>query len=211
MARFGINTDRAFGVSMAALAPDRAASTGATTIWRWRSGRPASTRRACSRSLIDEPKKVTAAQMDAWAADFNSWDLCDQACMKLFARTPFVEEKIGKWAERRARVRPPRRLRAARRPTRSTARRCRTSEFLPFLRPDRAARHRRRATSSGRRSTGRFARSASTRPRCTRPPWRWPSGSPPRDDKTARWIGKDAVRELSDPAQAGAARGEAGR
>ena len=37
--------------------------------------------------------------MDGWAADFNSWDLCDQACMKLFVKTPFVEEKIARWAE----------------------------------------------------------------------------------------------------------------
>ena len=50
-------------------------------------------------ALIDDPKEVTPEQMDRWAADFDSWDLCDQACMKLFVKTPFVEEKIARWAE----------------------------------------------------------------------------------------------------------------
>ena len=45
--------------------------------------------------LIDDPKEVTSAQMDSSAGDLDSWDLCDQACVKLFVRTPFVEEKIA--------------------------------------------------------------------------------------------------------------------
>ncbi len=50
-------------------------------------------------ALIDDPKLVTPKQMDAWAAESNSWDLCDQACMKLFAKTPFVAGKAPKWAK----------------------------------------------------------------------------------------------------------------
>ena len=50
-------------------------------------------------AYVDEPRKVTSAQMDAWVADFDSWDLCDQVTNNLFARTPHVEKKIGKWAK----------------------------------------------------------------------------------------------------------------
>lgn len=44
-------------------------------------------------SMIDEPAMVTEEQMDNWAADFNSWDLCDQVCGNLFDRTPFAISK----------------------------------------------------------------------------------------------------------------------
>ena len=44
-------------------------------------------------SLVDDPKLVTPEQMDNWAADFHSWDVCDQVCGNLFDRTPYAIEK----------------------------------------------------------------------------------------------------------------------
>ncbi|MFH1221688.1 MAG: DNA alkylation repair protein [Candidatus Micrarchaeota archaeon] len=44
--------------------------------------------------LIDEPAAVTEAQMDRWAADFDSWDVCDQVCSNLFDKTPFAFSKV---------------------------------------------------------------------------------------------------------------------
>jgi 3-methyladenine DNA glycosylase AlkD len=37
---------------------------------------------------VDDPARVTSRQMDAWAGDFDSWDVCDQVCANLFDRTP---------------------------------------------------------------------------------------------------------------------------
>src|SRR4030042_6758301 len=37
-------------------------------------------------SMIDVSQLVTEEQMDRWIKDFNSWDLCDQTCMNLFAK-----------------------------------------------------------------------------------------------------------------------------
>jgi 3-methyladenine DNA glycosylase AlkD len=37
--------------------------------------------------------------MDNWANDFNSWDLCDQACTSLFDKTQYAWSKVYKWAE----------------------------------------------------------------------------------------------------------------
>jgi len=44
-------------------------------------------------TMIDDPKLVTPQQIDKWVADFNSWDICDQACGNLFDRTPYAMEK----------------------------------------------------------------------------------------------------------------------
>ena len=38
--------------------------------------------------------------MEAWAADFDSWDLCDQATTSLFDLTPSAWDKAREWAGR---------------------------------------------------------------------------------------------------------------
>ncbi len=48
--------------------------------------------------LVDKPEWVTSRQMNQWAGDFNSWDLCDQVCGNLFVRSPHARQKIAKWA-----------------------------------------------------------------------------------------------------------------
>lgn len=50
-------------------------------------------------SLVDVPNEVTSKQMDEWADDFDYWEICDQCCINLFRKTPFVDEKISKWSE----------------------------------------------------------------------------------------------------------------
>ncbi len=50
--------------------------------------------------LIDDPKKVTPQQMEAWCADFDNWATVDGACSYLFCRTPYAYEKAFEWAER---------------------------------------------------------------------------------------------------------------
>ncbi|WPP53250.1 DNA alkylation repair protein [Catalinimonas niigatensis] len=51
-------------------------------------------------TLLDEVKEVTEAQMEEWVRDFNSWDICDQTCSNLFCRTPFAYDKALVWSER---------------------------------------------------------------------------------------------------------------
>jgi 3-methyladenine DNA glycosylase AlkD len=51
-------------------------------------------------SMVDEPDAVTAEQMDAWVQDLDSWDVCDQVCMNLFDKTPLAWERVHEWAER---------------------------------------------------------------------------------------------------------------
>ena len=51
-------------------------------------------------TMIADPKQFTPEQMDAWAASFDSWDVCDQACINVFRKTKFAYEKVVDWSER---------------------------------------------------------------------------------------------------------------
>jgi 3-methyladenine DNA glycosylase AlkD len=97
MARYGIATDGALGVPIPIL---RALAKRAGTDHRlagelWASG--VHEARILS-TMIEDPARMTSAQMDRWARDFDSWDVCDQACQNLFRYTPFAWEMAAKWA-----------------------------------------------------------------------------------------------------------------
>jgi 3-methyladenine DNA glycosylase AlkD len=49
-------------------------------------------------SLVDVPALVTREQADNWAADVDSWDVCDGLCNNLLDKTPFAYEKAQEWA-----------------------------------------------------------------------------------------------------------------
>ena len=51
-------------------------------------------------SMVDDPALVSEEQMEAWVKDFNSWDLCDQVCGNLFDRTELGFTKAVEWTER---------------------------------------------------------------------------------------------------------------
>lgn len=50
--------------------------------------------------FVAEPERVTTAFMDRWCRDFDSWAVCDTACMHLFDRTPHAFGRITAWASR---------------------------------------------------------------------------------------------------------------
>jgi len=99
MARYGINTSRAFGNSMPAIR-SLAKTIGkdhtlALALWRTEIH---DARLLCA--FVDDASAVRPDQMDTWAGDFNSWDLTDQVCNNLFSRTPYAAEKIMAWSAR---------------------------------------------------------------------------------------------------------------
>jgi 3-methyladenine DNA glycosylase AlkD len=49
-------------------------------------------------SIVDDPGLITRDQMDRWVNDFDSWDICDQVCTNLVDVSPLVDELINKWA-----------------------------------------------------------------------------------------------------------------
>ncbi len=101
LARYGIVADRPFGVSMAKLNvfAKRLGRNHELAGALWENGRYEARMLA---TLVDDPKRVTLAQMERWAKDFDNWAICDTACFKLFDRSPHAWGKVAEWCERRA-------------------------------------------------------------------------------------------------------------
>ncbi len=51
-------------------------------------------------ALTADPAQFTPTLMDAWIRDFDTWDLCDQVCLNVFRRTPQAFERVRAWALR---------------------------------------------------------------------------------------------------------------
>src|SRR3972149_6374273 len=100
MARFGITTRKAFGVS----APDlrrMAKEIGknhdlAQELW---SVDVLETRALAF--LIDEPLEVTEKQLEQWVREFDNWAVCDGCCATLFDKTVFARKKAVEWSRRK--------------------------------------------------------------------------------------------------------------
>jgi len=100
MARYGINPNNNYGISIYQLRPiaKEIGKNHNLALKLWASKIHDARLLAC---FIDEPSEVTGEQMDSWANDFDSWDICDQACTSLFDLTSFAWEKIFEWAEKK--------------------------------------------------------------------------------------------------------------
>jgi 3-methyladenine DNA glycosylase AlkD len=96
--RYGIVVAQALGVPMAKMqlvAKPLGRSHGlAAALWKtgWYEGRMV----AC---MIDDPAEVTPKQMDRWRADFDNWAITDTVCFKLFDQVPHAFAKIDAWAK----------------------------------------------------------------------------------------------------------------
>lgn len=98
MKRFGINPNKALGISVRNLR-EIAKRTNkdhnlALELWKTEIHEA-----RILASMIDNHKEVTKSQMNSWVKDFNSWDLCDQTCNNLFRKTSFAVEYSFKWVE----------------------------------------------------------------------------------------------------------------
>jgi 3-methyladenine DNA glycosylase AlkD len=107
MARFGISTEGTLGIGVTALRkyaspirkelrkdPEQAHALSADL---WASGVHEAKQFAV---MLQPVELVTPAQMDAWVADVDSWDVCDALAMDLFPRTPYAVDKALEWAHR---------------------------------------------------------------------------------------------------------------
>lgn len=100
MKSFGIDTEYALGISIPHLRK-LAANVGthhmmALDLWRTKIHEA-----RILAAYLDDPLRVTERQMEEWASDFNSWDLCDQVCGNLFDRTEFAHKKAIEWSYRK--------------------------------------------------------------------------------------------------------------
>jgi 3-methyladenine DNA glycosylase AlkD len=97
--RFGIEIEKSFGVSMPniRMVAREYKYNHELALLLWATGYREARILA---GIIDEPQKVIPRQMDAWTNDFNSWDLCDQVCGGLFIKTPYAAAKVFEYAKR---------------------------------------------------------------------------------------------------------------
>ena len=197
MARYGIPADNASGVSVADLRrlAKQVGRDHQLALALWETG---SYEARMLTPFVDEPARVTAAQMDRWARDFDSWAICDALCFHLFDKTPHAWSKIAKWSDARAEfVR-----RAAFALLASVALHDKTAPDKPFLDSlllieQAAADDRnfvRKAVSWALRGIGK--RNPALHGAAVRLAGRL-AASP---NSAARWIGKDALRDLATPA-----------
>jgi len=99
MAKYGMTRDRRLGVAVPEMRKiaKQSGKDHQLALDLWRAGIPEAMMVA---SMVDLAEAVTDEQMEDWVKDFNSWDVCDQVCMNLFAKTPLAWKKIRDWANR---------------------------------------------------------------------------------------------------------------
>ena len=99
MARYGINPEHTYGISIPNLRK-LAKEIGKDHVLSqelWLSGIHEARILA---GMIDDPEMVTEVQMERWVKDFDSWDVCDQCCMNLFEDTKSAYQICVKWSSR---------------------------------------------------------------------------------------------------------------
>jgi 3-methyladenine DNA glycosylase AlkD len=100
MARYAIPADHAYGVAM------REIKSLGTMLGRnqplavalWATGVYEARMLA---SFVGDPERLTAARMNRWCRDFDNWAICDAMSFNLFDRTPHAWAKVTEWSSRR--------------------------------------------------------------------------------------------------------------
>lgn len=197
LARYGLPTEKAFGLSVATIR-QYARTLGrdhdlAVALWQtgWTDARMLA-------AFIGEPHRVTPAGMDAWCGDVDSWGIVDTVCFTLWDRSPHAWTKTKQWTRRKPEFekRAGFVLMACLAAHDKRAEDSAFPEFLPLVEKgatdDRnfvkkgvswALRH------IGHRSARLHAAAVTTA-----------TGLAQSTDRTQRWVGKDALRDLMRPA-----------
>jgi len=99
MARFGINPNGTLGIPIPELRKiaSRAGKNHELALQLWDSGIHEARILA---GYIEHPMCVTERQFEKWASQFDSWDVCDQVCGSLFDKTEFAISKAREYSSR---------------------------------------------------------------------------------------------------------------
>ena len=119
--------------------------------------------------MIADPRQTTVGLVDRWTQQFDAWDVCDLCCQNLLRRTAFAYELVERYAPREEEYV----RRTAFALTAALAigdKRSPDERFLPLL------------GLIGKAAAVGLSRTLAS-----------------SQDRTARWIGRDALRELTDP------------
>ena len=194
MARYAIPNEHALGVRMGdiqklgrQLGRDHAL---ALALWKTK---VYEARMLCA--YVDVPELVTPAQMDAQARGFDNWAVCDTLCFALWVRSPHAFRKIRQWSNHRDEFVK----RAAFALLASVALKDKAASDAQFLRClpliEKAARDERNFV---KKSVNWALRGIGGRSRAlNEAAVALAKKLGKADETTARWIGKDALRQLA--------------
>lgn len=195
LARFGIPAQEALGVPAAELrrlareyGPDHEL---AAALWQ----SPVLDLRGLA-TLVEDPALVDEAQMERWATSFDSWAACDSACY-LFRYTPLAPRKAVEWIRREEEYvrRAGFSLMAGLAVVARDAPDAMFEDFLELILHNAADPRNfvKKAVSWALREIGK--RRTALHPRAVEVARTLTSSSSPAE----RWVGKDALRELTSP------------
>ena len=198
MAHFGIKTEKCFGTrkpDLRLIAKPFSKNHG-LALRLWDEGYLETKILA---AWIDDPKLVTEVQMETWVKNIDSWDVCDQCMGSLFDKTPFAVAKAIEWSGRQ----PEFEKRAGFVLMATLAvhdKKVDDDQFYPFLKViSRAVNDNRNFVKKavnwalrqiGKRNMELNQKAISVAIHLAE-----------RPESAARWIGKNAYRELTDPVQ----------
>jgi 3-methyladenine DNA glycosylase AlkD len=99
MAKYGIKSDRALGITIPKLLglAKKIGKNSRLAERLWSSAIHEARILAC---MVADPQQMTEARLERWVKEFNSWDLCDQCCNRLISKTVFAWEKAIAWSQR---------------------------------------------------------------------------------------------------------------
>ena len=100
MARYAIPSDHAYGVAMKDIKAlgKMLGRNHALAVALWATGVYEA---RMLTSFVADPEQLTPAQMDRWCKDFDNWAFCDAMSFNLFDRTPHAWAKVTQWSNSR--------------------------------------------------------------------------------------------------------------
>jgi 3-methyladenine DNA glycosylase AlkD len=99
MARYGIVAPKAYGVSMATMLAltKRLGRDHDLALALWDTGWYEARQLV---AFVGDPARLTPREMDRFCADFDNWAIVDGLCFHLFDKSPHAAAKIRQWARR---------------------------------------------------------------------------------------------------------------
>jgi 3-methyladenine DNA glycosylase AlkD len=196
LSRYGLPTENAYGISVATLRKyARDAGTDHDLALRlWKTG---SLDARILASFLGDPERLTLTQMNAWCRDFDNWGTTDTACFALFDRSPLAWKVVAPWAKQKGEFqkRAGFVMIACLAAHDKTAGDAAFLKFLPMI--ERGASDDRNFVKKGvswalrhlgHRSPRLHAAAIKTATKLSK-----------SQDATQRWVGKDALRDITRP------------
>jgi len=199
MARYAIPSDHAYGVAMKDIkALGKSLGTNhPLAVALWATGVYEA---RMLTSFVADPDQLTAAQMDRWCRDFDNWAFCDAMSFNLFDRSPLAWTKVSEWSSKRGEFvkRTAFALLWSLTVHDKTAPDARFIDGLALIERESGDERNfvKKAVNMALRAIGKRNRALNAA--AIEVAQRLAAS----DDPTAKWIGKDALRELRSPALA---------